>query len=188
MARRIYIGTASTPAAATVDTADQGFFWGVNINHPIVTTTSAAVLGSNDQVKVKQFVLPFRVVVGLISFDVTTLEAATNGGLGLYDAGGSLVVETGAIDVSSTGIQQITISPTSTLEPGVYFLAYTADGTTARFRGINTGSNTDNLLNAGSVAKAGRAANSSSSGVLPATLGTITAENGNPMALVLFGR
>lgn len=70
-----------------------------------------------------------------IAIQVTTAGAAgTKARLGIYENGtnlhpGDLLVDLGTVDVDSTGVKVITISPTQALTKGVYWLAVISDGT-----------------------------------------------------------
>ena len=161
---------------ATVDTADQGYFFGVFIQHPTNVSSGATFVSVADQVDVFQFVLPFRVVVGNIVTEITGAGGAGKKySVGLYSAdGNTLLVHTGALAADATGILKTAISPTVTLEPGVYFFAQTTDDGATTATRINVDAFAFDLLNEGSSTRFGNAANTSSAGVLPATLGTIT--------------
>ena len=168
---------------ATVDTADQGYFFGGVVHWPTALTVGLAV-GVNDQIRTIQFVLPFRAVVRRIALEISTLSVGDNLGVGLYDASGNLILESGAISTTTTGVKTASITAV-TLEPGVYFHAETADNTTVQIRKVSISSNVRNLLNAYATDKCGIAANTSTAGVLPATLGAITATTNVP-SLVLY--
>ena len=163
---------------ATVDTAGEGGFFGFLINTP-QTSAGAAITNAADRVLVTQFVLPFRVVVRNVVVDITTLEVGKLAGFGLYDAAKNLVLASGAISTTTTGVKSDVITPV-TVEPGVYFVAWTADGTTAAGRFATGGTNYINIVNENAVRTA-RAANASSAGVLPATLGALTEESHNTL-------
>ena len=171
---------------ASVRTADQGYFFGYTIATPGAGNTTLKV-DSVNQVRVYQFVLPFRVVVRKVTFEVTTLDAGNFAAMGLYDADGNLVLTSGAITTAATGILVNAITAV-TVEPGVYFLAFTADTTTAAFRALNPVGIFRDLTNDSATAKReGNAANVSSVAVFPATLGTVTADTGtNAPPGVLF--
>lgn len=83
----------------------------------------------------RMIVSPFPVVkttaLDRIAVDVTTLAAATVMRLGIYGSTangdpGTLVVEAGTVDVSTTGNKELTIA--QTLSPGLYWLAAVAQG------------------------------------------------------------
>ena len=171
-----------TGATGVVDTADQGYFLGAVVFLGGGSGLAAAVVGSVDDVKVWQFVLPFRVVVRNIVVEVTTLDSGKKIGLGLYDASGNLYLKSGAISATSTGFLTDAITAV-TVEPGVYFFAQTCDSTTVQVSHTTIPNRPTTVLNAQTVKKIGLAANSSSAGILPATLGTITASNISPAAV-----
>ena len=170
---------------ATVDTAGEGAFLG-GIIYPNSAAISTETLASANDVMVYQFVLPFRAVVRNIGFQVQTLEVGKLAGFGLYDVNGNLLVHTGAVSTTTTG-RKFTSVTAVTLEPGVYFLAWTADGTTfAYITAVNISTGTQAAFWNQSATRVGKAANASSAGVLPATLGTITADITIILPLVLF--
>ncbi len=159
---------------ATVDTAGEGGFYGGTIWAPAIGGTTQTIVVAND-VAVYQFVLPFRSVVRNITFNVNTLEAGKFAGIGLYDKDGNRLVHSGAVSVAGTGNKSTAVTAV-TLEPGVYFHAWTADGTTVALFAVAAVSNgTAGAMSAIVVpAKIGIAANPGVAGVLPATLGIIT--------------
>ena len=168
---------------ANITDANEGYFFGVTIA-PHVMTAQTIVSVAN-RVLTNQFVLPFQVTVRTINTQVTTLEAAKKYSVGIYSAdGNTLLVDSGAISTASTGVKSVTITAV-TLIPGVYLFAHTADGTTAAAQKLNM-PNVQALMNGGSASKANRAANASSAGVLPATLGTLTEATARLPVAALF--
>ena len=155
---------------ATVDTADQGYLYAPYGPTANATTTA---LASADQVRVYQFVLPYRVLVARLAFSIATLSVGGLAGVGIHDKDKNKLFANEGISTTTTGVKTGTVSPSVTLEPGVYYVTWTADNTTVTLFASTTGSAQGTLLNAQS-AKAGVAANTSTAGVLPATLGTIT--------------
>ena len=170
---------------ATVDTAGEGGFLG-GIIYPNSAALGTETLGSANDVHVYQFVLPFRAVIRTIGFEVFTLEVGKLAGFGLYDVNGNRLVHTGAVSTTTTG-RKFTSVTAVTVEPGVYFLAWTADGTTfAYITQLNVSTGTlGNFWNQ-SATRIGVAANPSVAGVLPATLGAITAQVSVILPLVLY--
>ena len=170
---------------ATVDMAREGGFLG-GILYPNSSSAATETLNNANDVHVYQFVLPFRAVVRNITFNVFTLEAGKFAGFGLYDVDGNRLVHTGAVSVAGTGDKSTAVTAV-TIEPGVYFLAWTADGTTFAYTtqlNISTGIMAD-MWNQNAT-RIGVAANASSAGVLPATLGTITAQVTVVLPIVFF--
>ena len=170
---------------ATVDTAGEGYFVGGTIS--LTEGLGGLSLSAVNQTRVHQFVLPFRVVVGQISYWVSTGGGAGKKlGFGIYDVAKNLLLESGAVDANVTG--QATASITAvTLEPGVYWLAWTSDSGTVEIVAIKNLNNAVPIINE-ITPRSGIAANASSAGVLPATLGTITASVNRGIAQVIFGR
>ncbi|KKL81683.1 hypothetical protein LCGC14_1992300, partial [marine sediment metagenome] len=123
-------------------------------------------------------------VVARASFNVLTLSVGAKAGAGIYDKDGNLLVRTGAIDLTTTGVKTAATTSTVPLEPGVYWVANTIDDTTAVLRaGPSTASAA--IMNSTNVHQ-GNAANSGSAGILPATLGVISSSSGFPPAMIYF--
>lgn len=106
-----------------------------------------------------------------------------NFGFGIYDSSGNLKVTTGALSFVGSGVENgIILNNPVTLTPGEYYFAWTADTTSGdsgpswitigSSEGIPASAYMGVLNNAGIVT--GYAQNPSTSGLLPATLGTLT--------------
>ena len=184
----VYDGTSWGTVMPTVDTADQGYFFGFVVQNPAaaVLTSGASFVGTANQVEVFQFVLPFRVVVGNIVSEIRGAGAAGKKySVGLYTAAKDLLVHTGALAADAIAVNKTAISPTVTVEPGVYYFAQTTDDAATVSTRIDTSTLSTDLLLEGSSPKIGRAANASVAGVLPATLGTITSGiTRNPIVVI----
>lgn len=175
-----------------VDTADKGYMFGVSIQG-MEASGSTTAFGLNLH-KVWQFVVPHRITVGNIIFEVTTASGpATNLNLGLWNAAATtLVLQTGVLsaagspDINATGIKTVAITAV-TVDPGVYWLTMTTDSLVLVLRGISPSSAYLNFLNAGAVEKVGNCANDGAAGVFPASCGTVTASSTSP-PMVLFQR
>lgn len=171
-----------TGAVGAVDTAGEGGFWGETVLMP-ETSATTVITTVADRVRVAQFVLPFRAVVRNVTIQILTLETSGLASVGIYDVSKNLVVDSGTFSTTSTAVLSNAITAV-TLEPGVYWSAWTGDGTTMAARFVNGTSGASDISKKVTV-KRGRAANASSSGVLPATLGAITAET-IPSITVLY--
>lgn len=171
-------------AVAMVDTPGEGYLFGVSIT--LEDYGAGTIINAIDQVIVWQFVLPFRAVVRQITSEITTGGGASKlYGVGLYDISRNRLLHTGALDANT--IQRLTTAITAvTLEPGIYWLAQTSDSISTAMRTIEWGSVELALLNDSGVIRTGKAANASAAGVLPATLGIITAATVKKPAAVLF--
>ncbi len=103
------------------------------------------------------------------------MQAGTTGDVGIYNADRtSLITNTGGLATTSTGVKTKTLSSSVTIEPGVYWFAWVNSNTTAAVRHVLSGNNTNLILNDVAV-RMGTGATAASSGVLPATPGTVTA-------------
>ncbi len=170
---------------ASVDTAGEGYFIGVTIN--VGSTDGGLIVSGVNQTWARQFVLPFRAKVSNIITEVTTAGASGKKyGVGLYDKDKNLLFKTAALDANSQTVQSDTLATSVTLEPGVYWLASTCDDAATGFRVLTT--ETDQSfgpVNENTV-RGGTAANASSAGVLPATLGTISANTSREVLFAVF--
>lgn len=138
----------------------------------IPTTTVSGTNTGTDVVRVFRFYNPCRLVVNRVVFQVS----ATGGlsGVGIYSATGDRLITTGAVDTTTTGVKNTALGASVTIEAGWYYLAWTANNTTATYHSEVSATTYTNVLNATTV-HIGTAANASSGGVLPATLGAVSA-------------
>jgi hypothetical protein len=157
-----------------VDTAGEGYFVGISLY--LALSGAGVATNGTTETRVFQFVLPFRAVVRNITTEVTTGGASGKKyGVGLYDIGGNRLLHTGALDAEAVA-RNVTSITAVTLEPGVYYQAQTTDDSNTQFRRLMTELGGIILLK-DTGALVGLAANTSSAGVLPATLGTVTANS-----------
>ncbi len=168
---------------ATVDTAGEGYFVGGTVTFG--NQLAALLVTAIDQVAVFQFVLPFRAKVAQISWWVTTGGGSGKKlGIGIYDANKNLLLESGAVDGNTTGQAVVSITAV-TLEPGIYWLAATSDSATTQVVTLEDSSTVGQILNK-TATLFGTAANAATAGVLPATLGTITAATTRAAIMAVF--
>ena len=173
---------------AVLSVADQGYFFGYTLvgTGPVSTQN---ITSANNAIRVFQFVLPFRITVRKIGWDMTTGIDGSHSSMGIYSAdGNSLLVHSGAVAtaIADQAIQVTTVTEV-VLNPAAYYFAQTSTSVSVNARIWNLGSRPQNLLNAASVAeRCGTAANASSGGVLPATLGTITDATGINPSMCVF--
>lgn len=171
MTRRIYLTGGGK--IATVDTADEGYWWGL-FSWGGTVATAAPI--ATDTVRAIQFVLPYRIIVGRLSLEITTLSVGGSIGVGIYNADGQTrLITSAAISTTTTGVKTVTLGAAVTLEPGVYWFGYTADNTVIRVAVINLSAQVANVLNARTTKKLTVAGNGPDSpGVLPSALGALT--------------
>lgn len=176
--------TPTTPSSGGVvfDTPGQGAFIGPNLGElfPLYSNTSfltaAPIGGTNDQLTVFQFKLPYSITLSRVSVIVGTAQATSSVNFGIYSAAGSKVLDSGAIATTSTGASSVTITPVP-LTPAIYYFAQSASNTSVALQTVAPVSvAATNMMNALSV-KIGQATNLTVSGVMPATLGALTADS-----------
>lgn len=171
-------GTASGAAIAIVNTAGAGGFFTPTVFVPEDASVASNFSAVADQVRVTQFVLPFRATITKVTVEVTTLQAGKIATLGIYDPSGNKLIDSGTFDVGSTGFKQNTFS-SATLQPDTYYFAWCCDGISAQTRYVVTalGTSAGGFTGQGTARRRGTAANAMVAGVLPTTLGTITNVN-----------
>lgn len=169
-----YIASGSFSPPVTV--TDGGFFGG--FVNPFIPSgsimTNAGPAASANDVHVMLFTLPFPITVNKVVYWVIS-NSADLWGFGIYTPDGlTKLIDTGAIaTVTGTGAASVTLGSPVTLSAGEYYFAETSSGTTSNSAYYNI----ENTYTVGmqnvNRNRVGLAANASTAGVLPATLGTI---------------
>jgi Collagen triple helix repeat (20 copies) len=154
-----------------LSTPGQGGFFGGTVT-PVPASFTAPFRRAN-ALRVYQFVLPFGTTVRNITSGVSTVFAGGNFDTCLYSADGqTLLAHTGAVSTSSPVDLTHPVTPV-TLTPGVYWLAWTTDNTTAQFDAADA--HGDNFANLSKIqVRIGEAANSGSGGVCPSSMGPLS--------------
>lgn len=126
-----------------------------------------------NQVRVFRFMQPLELKVTSVIFEVVGASGGTNGSVGVYTADGTTkLIDSGAQSLAATGVIAVTLGAAVTLPAAWYCLAWTIDSAIPTFRSVAAPANF-NVLNQTTVQK-GSAANGSTAGALPSTLGVIT--------------
>lgn len=135
-----------------------------------------------NKVAIVEFTLVAPVTISKVITQVNANIAASHFGVGIYDANGNLLADSGALTAASgagTPVSTALRQGTVTLPAGVYYFAWTSD--TASLNMIFWGASiapAPTIPNKNNV-RYGTAANASTAGQLPATLGALTAVNVN---------
>ncbi len=145
-------------------------------------TTSAS--GGTNTVYIVRFTLDRMLQVSTVHMSVGTGSVGNNLSFGIYsNDGNTLLVNSGTISTTSTGIKSVTLGSPVTLNAGVYLFAYTTQNTTMRYAGFTALNSTAMDIANADITVFATAANSASSGALPSTTGALTPVNSglNPM-------
>jgi len=146
----------------------------------VVAAPVSASVAANNDVRVLKIFIPTTLSITKISLEVTTLSGGTHVAIGLYTTDGNTkVLDSGAMSSAATGIVTSTISATQ-VPAGFYYFAFTSDSTVPILEGVTvepTTGVTIGIINNGGVVQMGKATNVSAAGVLPATLGALSAVN-----------
>jgi hypothetical protein len=149
-------------------------------------TTTTGTVGSNNQVKFWRFEVTRSIKVASLSFEIAAAVGSSNAGVSIYSSDGlNKLIDSGAIGSGTTGVKTATLGTSVLLTKGHYLLAYTVTDTGVTFRAVALASSLNNLINVGTVHR-GQAGNSSSGGVNPSSLGTITTSSTTAVPVVLL--
>lgn len=142
--------------------------------NPGTGPSTGGIVGSNNQVLVTQFVLPYAITVRQLTWQVTTAQASSVVAVGIYDSNGNKLVAADNVSSATTGLKATSVGPV-TLPPGVYYLAQSSSLASVACSVLVEDSTFNTFLNHNATKRQGNAANTLSSGVLPSTLGTVGA-------------
>jgi hypothetical protein len=174
------VATAAQGGVASVLTSHVGRWCNIPIGFPpgTVSTNMAISLVAN-RVYAIQVVIPYTLKVGNISVATGATNPNAVADFGFYDMSGNLLVSAGGINCNSTStVFNAAIGSPVTLTPGVYWFAWCGNFTSGGFNNWNVNSIFNSgLTNNLSPAWFVHAANAGTAGVLPSTLGVVTADN-----------
>ena len=143
-------------------------FWGLNVS-------STTAVGAINTVYVSQFVLASAMTIGHVTTSVVTGSAGATGNVGIYNSAGTKLVDSGAISLAASSSRPVTPFTAVTLPPGTYYLAWAQTSLTPVVETVLNPSTALILATNANSTKYGTAANALSAGVLPSTLGALTA-------------
>lgn len=137
-------------------------------------TQSVNLMGTTgtNAVVVSKFYIPTSIVVNKYSWFATSTPS--HYAFGIYDSNGNKVVDTGVLTHAGGSNISGSCSTAATLSAGYYYLAWTSDSGSLQGSGFAITANSLTMTNANST-KLAVAANASSAGALPSTLGVLTA-------------
>ena len=173
---------------STTSTSGLGFHIPGNGGVPFTSDVSGTLAGSSNEVRVVLILVPNRITVDRIAVNGVVDSAGNNAGFGIYSSDGNTkICDSGAISTTSwAGASSYALSSSCTFGPGYFYYAWTASSTTPTARSNGGISNFYTPINAGTGTVLGTAANASSGGVLPSTLGTLTDSAGLTIPIVRF--
>lgn len=143
--------------------------WLIPTNTEAPATT--VLVTANNQVRFFRFFLPYKLSVGFLSLEITTAVGGSTTGLGLYSNDGTTRLCFGTASSAAIGIKRMSVTPVI-LNIGFYLLAWTSTAAAVQARVFAEAA--AGLL-ADTNAHEGTAANSSAAGVLPTSLGALSA-------------
>lgn len=194
-ANKVATSAIATPLGAS---SNEGELWAVHLFAQTGGSSSFTADNTNNVVHVLQWVLPggLRTIANRLVFNLGTASstAACTLDLGIYSKDGATkILSTGAVSVDTTnasggttgaGNKTFTLGAPATLDGATYYLAWVENGCTVApvFGGVTWGGGSTipamknvGVTSPGSAVRRGTAANAASAGVLPTTLGNITA-------------
>jgi hypothetical protein len=166
---------------------DSTYFWAVYVSYPQGPAGTNPAASPANNVIVYEFVLPFSFTISQITIEITTARVSTNKvGVGLYNSDGNLLVQTGALNTGSLGFYVTPVSPV-TVDAGKVFFAQTTNDISLSCRTMTLISQFADILNHTTIRIGTSNQSPPSAGVLPATIGTLTAAiNNRPIIATLF--
>lgn len=177
----------ATAAVATFSTTGLGYFTSMPAGWPYSSATNLATSASANRVYAVQIILPFVFTVSKISVQSGSTAGGVVCDFGVYNSGGTLLVNTGGINVNATSTVFSATPTPVTLNPGVYWVAWTQNGTTVTFNGLQDSNFGSGLLAAQIPSVMVHGANSATAGVLPGTLGALTTDAASTnIPLIIF--
>jgi|SRR5215467_10335531 len=165
---------------ASLFSADKGFMWSNGAMIPTQALGATAVYVANaNEVWVVQIIITAPITLGKVTYKSgATVVAATAASVGIYDSTGAIVFQTGINTATLASTAQTSTFTRVTLQPGIYYFAWTSTNNTTNITYTITVSNanvSDNMNFAATAKRIGKAANAPSGGSLPSTTGAITA-------------
>jgi hypothetical protein len=170
----------NTSPGTIFSTANQGYFFGPGIPLPIPLfdgQSGETIVQNANEVRVTQFSLASSYTIRKIAVNITTAAGfSPTVSFGIYSIAGNKLLDSGGISASSTGVQIVTLGTPITLPAGSYYFAQSASASTVQVPGSGTSISAVlyNQWNAVNNYHA-LASNAVLLGVLPATLGLLTA-------------
>jgi len=144
-------------------------YYGGSIGNSTVSTTI-------NQITAWKFSLFSTITVSRVSWNVGTAIAASSVNVGIYDSTLSNKLVDVSLSAATATIVNASITPV-TLTPAVYYLAQSSSATGVQVTGATLPTIAlVNLLN-GNTVRVGQASNATVGGVMPASLGTLTADS-----------
>ena len=171
-------GTQGSGGSSVTQTV--GGFWsaGFPMEYQYGTSITGSSVGTTaNQVSVWMFTLDANWTIDEVGTSISTNVSGATVNFGIYSSAGSKSLDSTALSATSTGAVKASISAV-TLNAGTYFFAASTSNTSVQVQGFELGVIAmTTLANALTPVKVGQAANSTSAGVMPATLGTISADS-----------
>jgi hypothetical protein len=134
--------------------------------------------------------IPHSFTAAKAAVNITAAGAGARCYIGVYDQDGTKQSQSDFIDASATGIKLATFTTQPVLSTGSYYVAWSCDNTSVRIAGASGDTNAAGLLNANSATfvSLGISTALTSSGVMPASLGTVAASAIDTPQVILFNR
>ena len=158
--------------------------------HANRTVTANTISGTSDQLVCYMEFFPVGFKCDSVSIYVTTNRAGSTATVGLYALNGDKELDSGTLDTASASGHVSASFTAYTISPGWHYVIYTNvnTGTAPSVASCSGNTNLDTILNnVCSQSVIATAANSASSGVLPATLGALTGVTNRQRPFIGFG-
>lgn len=150
------------------------------------TTTTGTVSGVANRIIAWKFILPFAITISKVTVSVGTGSAGQTCNFGIYSSTGTKLLDSGPLDAHTAPLISTNSITPVTLQPGTYFFAQSANANSVQVYASPMTNPGETVLNANNIA-VGISPNPTVAGVMPASLGTLTADGtSTSVALALF--
>jgi hypothetical protein len=185
------VDSAVSVATAKFSSAGQGYFWGgIGSDMPITALNSSAqaIVASNNQIAVWQFIIPFSITVRNVAMRIVTANSGKLCACAVYDLSGNRLIDSGNFSqtTGSTTLNNALGTPI-TLNPGAYYFAFSQDSTVASVAASVSIGTTVGMFAKSLTTRIATAANSwSNSTGFPSTLGALSSATGAVIPIAFF--
>lgn len=182
--------TVSRKGSPALTASGVGYTFAIwNTDWPIPgTTVSAQMNGTNNQIVCDLHVQDQTQLVGRVTVNVTAFQAASAGDVGWYDINGNLLTHTAGFATTANGALRTALTNTYTLQANVaYYFCQVNSVALTQVTVMNSSATVPIVfINQGTNKRSVTAANAAVAGVMPATLGALTAQSSVSPVVALF--
>jgi hypothetical protein len=171
----------SSPSAPLANS----WFWGASGTQNIAGGAGQTISPVANRIVGVKVIVPFAITIAKVSIRISALSAGGIAVFALYSADGNTKLLQASFSTSAVANLTTTLATPVTIPAGVYIYCYAADNATAQAVEESI-PNVPNYLSINQTRFFSQTANPMVAGVMPATLGALTASTLSPYILCLF--